>query len=47
VIPINIKEIYIRILKNYISLIIIKYIFMNGKAIPLIVIILSILIIMF
>jgi hypothetical protein len=45
VIPTRIKEIYIGIPKNHISLTIIKYISTNSKAIPLIVIIPNIIII--
>jgi hypothetical protein len=39
VVPIRIKEIYTGIPENYISLIIIEYIFANSKAIPLVIII--------
>jgi hypothetical protein len=45
VVPIRIKEIYTGILGNYVSLIIIKYISINSKAIPLVVIIPEIIII--
>jgi hypothetical protein len=45
VVPIRIKEIYISIPKNHISLIIIKSIFINRRFILLVMIILGILII--
>ena len=44
-VPVGIKEIYIRILENRISLIVIKCIYTNRKAIPLVVIMPGIMII--
>jgi hypothetical protein len=45
VVPINIKEIYVGVPKNRISLTIVEYISINGKAMPPLVIIPGILII--
>ena len=45
VVPIGIKEIYVKILENRLSIIIIKCIFANGKSISLLVIVLSVIII--
>jgi hypothetical protein len=43
-VPISIKEIYISVLKNRMSLIVVKCISIDGKAMPPLVIILSVLI---
>ena len=45
IVPISIKEIYIGVPENHLSITIIKYISIDGKVIPLLVIIPSILII--
>jgi hypothetical protein len=45
VVPIGIKEMYTRILKNRMSFTVIKCISIDGKAIPLVVIVLKVIII--
>jgi hypothetical protein len=44
VVPIGIKEMYVRIPENHISLMVIESIYANGKAIPLVIIILGVMI---